>query len=197
MRAPAARIGLTMRSAAAKGETRDAISRDWSAFMAWALPNTGEDAARLADPFALDALIQTGGDDLGADPLRDATERALLERALRLRLPVFGVCRGLQFVNAHLGGTLTSGHEAAHADTRFGCAPGEVIVNSYHGQAVPLDGLAPGLAALAGSRDGLAEAVFLPGRPLACVQWHPAERERPFTDLDARLSRDVMGWRST
>lgn len=69
---------------------------------------------------ALDALVLTGGGDLGpdadggtwhpavegVDQARDGNERALLEAALARDLPVLAICRGLQLLNVHLGGTL-------------------------------------------------------------------------------------------
>ena len=55
------------------------------------------------------------------EPDRDAFEFALLHAAREARLPVFGICRGLQVMNVALGGTLVqdiasqmSGHPAAH-----------------------------------------------------------------------------------
>lgn len=41
-----------------------------------------------------------------ADLLRQATDRALLEAASRHRIPLLGICMGLQTMNTFLGGTL-------------------------------------------------------------------------------------------
>ena len=68
----------------------------------------------------LDGLMLVGGGDLdplryGAvphprnghvNPVRDEAEAALLEEALEQRLPILGICRGLQLLNVVLGGTL-------------------------------------------------------------------------------------------
>jgi putative glutamine amidotransferase len=58
----------------------------------------------------------------------------------------------------------------------------EIWVNSQHHQA--LKGVARGLVVAARARDGIVEAVELPGRGfVAGVQWHPEGtwREDPFS----------------
>ncbi|MBT1179531.1 gamma-glutamyl-gamma-aminobutyrate hydrolase family protein [Bifidobacterium vespertilionis] len=73
---------------------------------------------QLAGP--CDGLLFSGGQDVNPElygerpadkcgaicPQRDAMERALLDIALEADKPVLGICRGLQFINAALGGTL-------------------------------------------------------------------------------------------
>jgi putative glutamine amidotransferase len=51
-----------------------------------------------------------------------------------------------------------------------------VHVNSFHHQAI--DRLGHGLAVVAASSDGVAEAVELPGRPVLAVQWELQEEAR-------------------
>lgn len=161
--------------------------------------------------FALcDGLLLTGGQDVapsfyGAEmqetcgavcPSRDAMEAELLRRALAEDCPVLGICRGLQFLNAALGGTLyqdlpteqrsTVEHHmappydrAVHkvtvvADTLLSeiLQKKELGVNSYHHQGISK--LAPALREMAHAADGLIEAAYLPEkRFVAGVQWHP------------------------
>ena len=159
----------------------------------------------------LDGLILSGGGDLdparyGADrhpetgsvrPGRDAAELALFTAAADRGLPVLGICRGLQVINAARGGTLhqhlpdvTGHHGHAPAPGQYGShpvrvAPGSALaaalgrtrlesVPSAHHQAI--DRLGRGLTAVAWAPDGMIEAVDIdiPGSPFAlAVQWHP------------------------
>ena len=129
---------------------------------------------------------------------RDAHEMRLLQQALERDLPVLAVCRGHQFLNVAMGGTLVQhiegdGHRADDAGEsrwhtvslvdgggRLGGVYGshrDLRVNSRHHQAVTMDRLAPSLVALAYSPDRLVEAVESRGqRWVVGVQWHP---ERP------------------
>jgi putative glutamine amidotransferase len=68
----------------------------------------------------IDGLLFSGGSDLDLDyygeervpelgvtiPERDAFEIALVRLALGRRIPIFGICRGMQILNVALGGTL-------------------------------------------------------------------------------------------
>ena len=84
------------------------------------LPPT-TDAALIAQMVEeCDGFLLTGGQDVAPElygtarlpecgevsELRDAMETELLRRAREAQRPVLGICRGIQFVNAALGGTL-------------------------------------------------------------------------------------------
>ena len=186
------------------------------------------DVTTLPQQLALvDGLLLAGGQDVDPlrygespvvecgppSPVRDAFEFAALDLALAGGLPVFGICRGLQLLNVHQGGTLHQ--DNTHAGTRLRHAgtaepeaaahPVEIVpgsflaealgrtsalVNSFHHQSIRR--LAPGLDAVATAPDGLVEAVWLartregrtPSAPVAAVQWHPEMMSR--TDPDSQ-----------
>jgi len=176
------------------------------------LPPTGDEGAAEAMIQSLDGLLLSGGSDLdpgyyGEEPVpelgitlpeRDAFEMTLVRLALRRRMPVFGICRGMQVLNVALGGTLYQDlpsqwewdvlkhrqdtpkwqpthevrvREGSYIAEVMGC---EVVkVNSYHHQGVRV--LAEGLVATGRSSDGVIEAVEaedLSQRWLLGVQWH-------------------------
>ncbi len=174
----------------------------------------------LIDPGDVDAVLDglhgllfTGGEDVApacygadpspllgtVDPVRDRFELALFAAARRRRMPVLGICRGIQLINVALGGTLWQDLATEHVGSVEHNAPGsratrthtvEIVpgsrtalalgatamaVNSFHHQAVR--DLAPGLVASAWAPDGLLEAAEAPEREpwLVTVQWHPEE----------------------
>jgi putative glutamine amidotransferase len=172
------------------------------------LPHAAESAAAYLA--LLDGLVVTGGafdvppelygearrPECGpTKPDRTAFERNLLEAALAARLPVLGVCGGMQLMNVVRGGTLhqdlardagLSGHEqpppkdvpshpvAVSAGTQLATlvGAGELRVNSTHHQAVKDVGT--GVLVSARAPDGVVEAIELPDLRFALgVQWHP------------------------
>lgn len=174
------------------------------------MPLTDQDAVICQLAETLDGFLLTGGHDIdpavyGEQPLeacgepcrmRDEMERKLLDTVLKLDKPVFGICRGIQYLNAYLGGTLYQdlpgqhpGVLEHHMKPPYDRPVHSVLivqnsllyrilgrdtldVNSYHHQAVKK--LAPGLEAMAYTQDGLVEAVSLPGRRfVVATQWHP------------------------
>lgn len=127
---------------------------------------------------------------------RDRMDRRLLISAIGMDIPVLGICRGLQLMNAALGGTLYQDlpseyqshvnhvmtppyDRGVHRVSVLSGTPlavmlgeGEIAVNSYHHQAVKEP--ASCLKTMAISEDGLIEGMYMPGkRFIVGVQWHP------------------------
>jgi putative glutamine amidotransferase len=164
----------------------------------------------------MDGLLITGGADLdpttygersagshAPDPERDALDMEAYAVATSRNVPVLGVCRGLQAINAFAGGTLVQ-HLGDHESETYpspnvtrhrldlvsgsrlavilGEAP-DLEVNSYHHQAVTAERLAPGLRVSATAPHPevgeLVEAVEAtdPDRWLIGVQCHPERTE--------------------
>lgn len=166
----------------------------------------------------LDGLVLSGGIDIapefyagdneyvhapdGWERARDLFEMEALEQAFERRIPVLGVCRGLQLINVVLGGTLVqdlgeqgdAAHEGANGIDKQhtvrverGSLLAEVVgatgglVNSAHHQAIGR--LAKGLRINCRAEDGTIEGVEWDEAGdrsfLLAVQWHP---ERMYTN---------------
>ncbi len=161
-----------------------------------------------AEVHTLDGLILSGGNAVDPRrygqvnaglcrtviPERDALEFAALQRCRDRGLPILGVCRGMQFLNVALGGSMlqdltitTVEHEAKEEASRFHAVtlvPGTRLaqlagartlrVNSRHHQGLKSEHLAPDLRTSAFAEDGVVEGVEMPSGPfLVGVQFHP------------------------
>jgi putative glutamine amidotransferase len=166
-------------------------------------------------------LLLTGGSDVDPrlygeppspeteppDPDRDAAERALIDEALARDLPLLAICRGMQILNVHLGGSLVQHLPTAARHVRrtpdkslpahrVAIEPGTLLasiarsqfweVNSRHHQAIAR--IAPGMLVCARDpEDGTIEAVELPRRRFVLgVQWHP-ENQAPVDSQQRKL----------
>ena len=157
-----------------------------------------------------DGIILTGGEDI--NPLqyndtinlavcgdinyqRDTLERKLFDFAFKNKLPLVGVCRGMQMMNVASGGSLYGDipteigttvihrnngevmHEIVIIDTCSLIFPIEtdtIMVNSWHHQGLKI--MPNHLRVIARSFDGLPEAVVMDKSEhpfMIAVQFHP------------------------
>jgi N5-(cytidine 5'-diphosphoramidyl)-L-glutamine hydrolase len=201
------RIGITQRREAVPGrnEIRDELDVEWGMIL-WklgiiAIPlHSGiVELASYLDQLALDGFILSGGNDLGESPERDQLEAGVLDYAKIKNLPVLGVCRGMQFINYYLGGSLVSvKNHVATRHTLYGDLAQDYkgkMVNSYHNQAIRSENLSSELIAIAYSEDQVIEAVKHQSYPWLGIMWHP-EREKPTFRQDEGFIKQVFNLRS-
>ena len=174
------------------------------------LPVINKTSAIQAVMEMCDGFLFTGGQDVApalyhseksplcgeCSPERDKMEMLILDEAMKRDKPILGICRGIQFINAALGGTLWQDiptelpsdvkhcqkppyHIPSHDVEIKPDSPlysllkrKNISVNSYHHQGVRE--LSSQLICMAAALDGLIEAVYAPDQKfLWAVQWHP------------------------
>ncbi len=159
----------------------------------------------------LDGILLTGGADInplflgeepikelhGINPRRDRQELLLTKLAADRQIPILGICRGIQTMNAAFGGPLyqdihiqmegtrikhDQDLERSYASHTVNIEKGSLLhelfetdtlaVNSFHHQAVKE--AAPGFRVCARSSDGVIEAMeSTEYKSMLGVQWHP------------------------
>ena len=208
------RIGLTQRVEIVPEyeERRDCLDQSWATLlcplglMPIPLMNLVEDVAAYVDTLGLDGVILTGGNDVSTledaanpSPDRDRFEHKLLDILAERKLPVIGVCRGMQLLALHHGSRLAKvpGHVARRhpisVETDCVSALQETkAVNSYHNSGIRRGQLGSPLRAMAYAEDGSIEAVAHVALPHYGIMWHP-EREKPHQPTDLALLRWVFG----
>lgn len=160
---------------------------------------------------SLDGILLSGGGDINPlfldeepkpglhsiNPYRDRQELMLVRLAANRQIPILGICRGIQIMNAALGGSLyqdiyseTDGTLLKHSqdmDRAFASHTVDIAadsllhrimrteklpVNSFHHQAVKSP--APGFRVSATAPDGVIEAIeSTEYKSMLGVQWHP------------------------
>lgn len=176
----------------------------------------------------IDGLVLSGGHDIdpafyGEEPqqrlgatwaARDRYDHSLFKGALKKKMPVLGICRGFQIINASLGGKLlqdlsysehtllkhVQGHSPEVPTHWVQLEPGnpfhelygdKVYVNSWHHQVVAKEG--KGLTVCGRSSDGVIEAVSDVSRRILGAQWHP-EMMSVASDEMKKLFQYFVNW---
>ena len=186
--------------------------------------NSEEDQNKIKD---CSGLILSGGVDIYPElycdwdtketkgtycPERDGFELNLLQKALEMKIPVLGICRGLQLINVYFRGSLifdieeirnvnhrkiSKTEDRIHKvnifkDTLLNEITGtesEEVTSSHHQS---IDRLGEGLMINAKASDGIVEGIEFADKKdksfLIGVQWHP---ER-ITDPESRASKYIL-----
>ena len=204
-------------------ERRDAISHDcihWLSGMQHTpllIPNCLPEPAIFLDEYGIQAVVLTSGNDAvprpgsRAEPAveRDRTELEILRYATSRHIPVLGICRGMHIINQFFGGSVVADcrtqHPGAvnHVATEHGveldasfakmASTRWIMTNSFHNQAVSIEGVGAGLKAFARCiDDGLVEGLIHAELPILAVQWHP-ERPNPAAAVDQMIVDKLFG----
>jgi len=139
--------------------------------------------------FTPDAIVLSGGNDIGSFPYRDTTEKIMVDFAEQRKLPVLGICRGMQILATLAGANLkiVSGHVRSRHILQGGVISGEV--NSFHNMS--LDTCPAGYHVLATSEDGEIEAIRHNELLWEGWMWHP-ERENHCDIRDIKRLRNLF-----
>ena len=207
------KIGITSRVVQTNNyvDNRDALSQDWTRFIEKIngvpiqIPNLLSKPELFLEELKIDALILSGGDNVGTPPERDKTEHTLIDFAVKNDIPILGVCRGMQKLNQYFGGTQNTLSTKDHVNNDhtisikqesflniFGSEA--VQVNSFHHNVITEDHLGHNLVPFAFSKnDNTVEGFFHSEFPFIGVMWHPEREQKKFDVLimDQLLHRKI------
>jgi anthranilate synthase len=151
------------------------------------LRTTGAEVVTMRPDTARDALAAGARPDLvvlspGPGRPADFAMAETLDLLVGLRLPIFGVCLGLQGIVEYFGGALdllaTPYHGKASRVRVLGGRllrglPAEFVVGRYHSLHARRDALPAALSVTAETDDGVIMAIEHKTLPIAAVQFHP------------------------
>ena len=185
------KIGITLRVTDEKKyvEKRDSLSHDWSGFLEKIecipifIPNTITNKEEFLNEINVQGFILSGGDNINNNPERDSTEKAIIEFGIRNKIPLFGICRGMQVINKFFGGKLHVTNNSKHVNTDHQidltkdfpfCDKKSITVNSYHNNIIEIKDVGKNLKSFAIHRnDNTVEGFFHNELPITGVMWHP------------------------
>lgn len=196
-------VGISQRIVNAQDydEKRDALSHEWASLfeklgiIPILIPNSLLNVPKFLQQFSFDGIILSGGDDIGINPERDSTENAIIEFSIDKKIPLLGVCRGMQLLNSHFGGTISKNLDSSHINAPHSLKinskkflkflPESIDVNSFHNNILYADDLAKEFSVFAiDTRDNTIEGIYHNELPIVGIMWHS---ERSQNDLNKSL----------
>jgi anthranilate synthase len=146
----------------------------------------GADVTVVRHVHAQDMIAQRPWDLLVLSPgpgrPEDFKIASTIDAALEKKLPIFGVCLGVQAIGEYFGGQLGQLATPAHGrpsqvTVKGGCLmqnlPDQIVIGRYHSLFVERDSMPDSLVVTASTDDGVAMAIEHKSLPVGGVQFHP------------------------
>ena len=186
-------------------EKRDALSHDLSQFFEklginpLLVPNTIKDISSFLEDMQVEGLFLSGGDNIGDNQDRDETEQKIINYCLEKKIPLIGICRGMQVINAFFGGGIETLENSKHVGDPHSVSlnknaaeflhTNKLQVNSFHNNIIKQKDLGKNLEPFAMANDQTIEGFYHTNLPIFGIMWHP---ERTPSDGNELIIRKIF-----
>lgn len=183
-----------------RNETRDSLDQNIVTFLSklglTALPipnikyNQKEIIEQLIEKIEPVGIIISGGNNIGDYLHRDNLEFELIKTSINYKIPLIGICRGMQLINKFYGGILhkSKNHVNVRHDLKS-IDDKKINVNSYHNYVI--NESPSQLETVLTAEDNTVEFFKHTNNLLTGIMWHP-ERENPFKKYDLNLFNSLF-----
>ena len=193
-------------------ETRDALDQRWVDFaiklnlIPVILPNINPIyTKKLLDKNLPDIIVLTGGNDnylknfknINAFKKRDDFEISIIKYAIKKKIPLIGVCKGMQLINIFFNGKISkiNNHVKKNHKIHFSKQNKKKFsenVNSFHNWGIKENELGSDLIGIAFDSKNNIESFIHKNKKIIGIMWHP-ERYKKFNKKDIFLFKNLMG----
>lgn len=173
-------------------EERDCLDLAWMSFLLACdllpiiVPNNEIVVNSYLNLLDIDGILLTGGNDAAK---RLVVENILLAYATSKKLPLIGVCHGMQMIQRFFDIPLESYPDKDTREMEILIRGKRKRVNSYHTIASKYS--IPSLHVWAETEDGWVKAISHQSFPIHGIMWHP-EREPIFCNDDIHFFKQVF-----
>ena len=154
------------------------------------ISNFTEDTKKYLEELKLEGFILSGGNNVNPNlynsseimgdvfEQRDKTEKCVMDYAIEKKLPVFGICRGFEFINVYFKGKLSKVDAKTHIakihEIKVSNEKKNIIVNSYHELGIERNNLSDELEPFSIClQDNTVESFKHKKLAIIGVMWHP------------------------
>ncbi len=161
----------------------------------------------IIDTSEYHGILLSGGGNIaelgGMDHDRDIVENYLIKKSISNGIPLMGICRGMQKIQAHFGeknfehidNNIAKSQPAIFDFDQFEFLKGKrkylININSYHHYGVRNNSLINFKIPVT-SESGIIKAIKHNEKKIMGIMWHP-ERESHFKEIDLKIFREFYG----
>tara|TARA_Y100000816_G_scaffold97566_1_gene67881 strand:+ start:8412 stop:9014 length:603 start_codon:yes stop_codon:yes gene_type:complete len=129
----------------------------------------------------LSGIVLSGGSNIGEYKLRDCSERLFIKYSLRKKIPIFGICRGMQIIGSYFNVRLKPVKKHINITHTIYSNKEKLKVNSFHKYS--LKNCPKNFSVEFRSLDGNIESIKSNDKKIYACMWHP-ERYKRFKKTD-------------
>ena len=141
------------------------------------------------DKTNLNGIVLSGGEDVGIFKLRDFSENFLIKYSIKKKIPIFGICRGMQMIGGYFNVKLVKVKNHVRNNHYINFGERNYEVNSYHNYS--LQRCPKSFIIESFSQDGKIESIIHKTRKIYAIMWHP-ERYKKFKKFDIKNFRNLF-----
>lgn len=134
-------------------------------------------------------IILSGGENIGSRTIRDNTEYFLINFSKKKRIPLLGICRGMQILAKYFGSKIFNVKKHVNTKHFIKNKNEKILVNSFHNLAIrdcPKD-----FKIKFKADDGIIESIHSQKYKMEGWMWHP-ERYKKFRSFDLKSFRKLF-----
>ncbi len=134
-------------------------------------------------------IVLSGGEDIGTNKLRDASEYFLIKFAKKNNIPILGICRGMQILAKYFGSKLFKVKNHVNKNHLIKNKKKQIIVNSFHNLAIK--NCPKNFKVKFKAVDGVIESIYSVNFKMEGWMWHP-ERYKKFKSFDVKSFKNLF-----
>ena len=134
-------------------------------------------------------VVLSGGSDIGKNKIRDVSEKFLINFSIQKKIPLVGICRGMQLIGTYFNSKLIKVRNHVNIRHDIISKSKKMKVKCFHNYS--LKTCPKNFEILFKSKDGHIEAIYSKNKKIYACMWHP-ERNRNFTKQDIKTFKSFF-----